>query len=80
MTLETFTLCFAGILNACWDILSEPIILGTYSLWNVFQGVFAVWAFNIVFIKGIFADIRVHDSHGGKYYYDSKGRSHFNKD
>ena len=76
MTLETFILCFSGIMNACWSILSEPIILGTYSLWNVFQGVFAVWAFHLVFIKGIFADIRVHKSND-KYYYDRSGKAHF---
>lgn len=81
MTLETFSYCFAGIISACWRVLSQPIILNTYSLWNVFQGVFACWAFKVVIVDGIL-DLRASgvDMHKRKdMYYGSDGRSHFYK-
>lgn len=44
---------FGGIINCCWRILNIKVLANTYSLWNVFQGVFAVWAFKIVIRDGV---------------------------
>lgn len=76
MTLETFAICFAGIISTCWSFLEQPIILGTYSLFNVFQGVFACWAFKIVIIDGVLNLKQTGISNKPKnkdFYYDSKG-------
>lgn len=73
MTLEGFTQVLAKVMTICWNILDAKIILGTYSLWNVFTGVFAVWAFNFVFIKGVMQhDPVLHYSKKG-FHYDAKG-------
>lgn len=53
MDKDSLIASFAAIIDFCWDILSKPIIANTYSLWNVFQGVFAVWAFKIIIVDGI---------------------------
>lgn len=76
MTLETFGYCFQGIINACWHVLSEKIILNNYSLWNVFQGVFACWCFKIVIIDGILNIKKTgvqYNPKSSKFYYNSKG-------
>lgn len=81
MTLETFVLCFQGIITECWAVLSRPIILGTYSLWNVFQGVFACWAFKVVIVDGVLNlhGTGVHTHKRDDMYFGSDGRSHFYK-
>lgn len=81
MTLETFTLCLNAIMNFCWEILSKPIILGTYSLWNVFTGIFAVWAFRFVFVDNIFQKDSGSVTHAKKgNHYNRAGQNRKDKD
>lgn len=72
MTLQEFTEVLNAIMTFCWELLSKKIILGTYSLWNVFTGIFAIWAFNYVFVQGIL------DRQNSGVHYASKG-FHFDK-
>lgn len=44
---------FGGIIQVCWRILNIKIIADTYSLWNVFQGVFLCWGFKVVIMDGV---------------------------
>lgn len=71
MNLEQFTEVLNKIMTFCWNILSYPIILGTYSLWNVFTGIFAVWAFKFVIVDNFF------QKGSGSVTYAKKGY-HFN--
>ena len=68
---------FGAIINCCWRLLNIKVLANTYSLWNVFQGVFAVWAFKIVITDGIMGYAgRTYGRKGNSYGYDKhKNRS-----
>lgn len=63
MTLNSMMASFQLLIDFAWGVLTKPIILNTYSLWNVFQGVFGVWAFKIIIVNG-FLKYRGWSGHG----------------
>lgn len=63
---QKVVLAFQLIINFCWDIISYKCIAGTYSLWNVFQGIFAIWAFKVIITDGILKWSNI--SHGSHSY------------
>ena len=58
-----------AVMGFCWRILDKPIILDTYSLFNVFQGLFAAWVFRIVVMDGMFS---FNTSKGSKFRYSNR--------
>lgn len=50
---NTVVQAFRLITAFCWNILTYKCIADTYSLWNVFQGVFAIWFFKIIITRGV---------------------------
>lgn len=36
-----------------FNFLKTPVILGQYSLWNVFQGMFGVFVFRVIIMDGV---------------------------
>ena len=59
---------FGGIVNVCWRLLNIKCIADTYSLWNVFQGVFACWAFKVMIVDNVlqYSGRSFHSSYGIK--------------
>lgn len=42
-----------GFIAFIFSWLNEPIILGIFSLWNVFQGMFAFFVFRVIVMDGV---------------------------
>ena len=42
-----------GFITFIFSWLNEPLILGIFSLWNVFQGMFAFFVFRVIVMDGV---------------------------
>ena len=42
-----------GFIAFIFSWLNEPLILGIFSLWNVFQGMFAFFVFRVIVMDGV---------------------------
>ena len=42
-----------GFIAFIFNWLNEPLILGIFSLWNVFQGMFAFFVFRVIVMDGV---------------------------
>lgn len=51
---EQTLLNIKGFMEFIFSWLNEPIILGVFSLWNVFQGMFAFFVFRVIITEGVF--------------------------